>query len=136
MNIQNNNMKPATSQYYVQHPIINKLNPLTCVYVYLMHKKPCTPFMVLIPLSVEKYVFPCCCSATALPLNLTYIWIVPSKLSLGSPPYTNSSCFTFQISCPYSFAQFVGFSANFCGLSYVAWCAQWVPMAVNLDFLD
>jgi hypothetical protein len=24
------------------------------------------------------------------PLNLTYIWIVPSKLSLRSPPYTNS----------------------------------------------
>jgi hypothetical protein len=27
-----------------------------------------------------------------LPLNVTYIWIISSKLSLGSPPYTNSFC--------------------------------------------
>jgi hypothetical protein len=29
-----------------------------------------------------------CIWTPALPLNLTYIWTVPSKLSLGSPPYT------------------------------------------------
>jgi hypothetical protein len=27
MNIQNNYMKPATSKYYVWHPVTNKLNP-------------------------------------------------------------------------------------------------------------
>jgi hypothetical protein len=30
LNIQNNNMKPLTSQYYVWHPIINRLHPLNC----------------------------------------------------------------------------------------------------------
>jgi hypothetical protein len=29
---------------------------------------------------VEKYVFCCSFGATALPLTVTYIWIVPSKL--------------------------------------------------------
>jgi hypothetical protein len=33
--------------------------------------------------------------------------LVPLKLSLGSPPYTNSLCSTFQISCPYSMAYVV-----------------------------
>jgi hypothetical protein len=28
--IQNNDMKPATSQYYVWHAITNKLNPHNC----------------------------------------------------------------------------------------------------------
>jgi hypothetical protein len=32
----------------------------------------------------------------ALPLNLTFIWIFPLKLSLWSPPYTNSLCTMFQ----------------------------------------
>jgi hypothetical protein len=40
----------------------------------------------------------------ALPLNLTHIWIVPSKLSLWSPPSTYYLYSTFQISCPCSVA--------------------------------
>jgi hypothetical protein len=43
MNIQNNNMKPATSQYYVWHPIMNKLNPRNCWYDSLMYKKNPVP---------------------------------------------------------------------------------------------
>jgi hypothetical protein len=60
--------------------------------------------MVLIHLSIEKCVFSCWfgATATALSLNLTYIWRVPSKLSLGSQPCTNPLCSTFQLSCPYS----------------------------------
>jgi hypothetical protein len=33
MNIQNNNMKPATSQYYVWYPITSKINPLNCSHI-------------------------------------------------------------------------------------------------------
>jgi hypothetical protein len=102
MNIQNNYMKPATFQYYVWCPIPNKLNPINCWYDSLMYKKPCTQFMVLIPLSIDKCVFSCWCGATAPPLNLTYIWTVPLKLQLGSPPCTNSLCSMFQILCPHS----------------------------------
>jgi hypothetical protein len=40
----------------------------------------------------------------SLPLNVTYISTVPLKLSLGSPPYTNSLHSIIQISCPYSIA--------------------------------
>jgi hypothetical protein len=61
--------------------------------------------MILILLSVAKCVFSCWFSTTAfpsdLPLDLIYIWIVPSKMSLGSPPYTNSLLSMFQISYPY-----------------------------------
>jgi hypothetical protein len=32
-------MTPATSQYYVRHPITNKLNSLNCLYDSLTHKK-------------------------------------------------------------------------------------------------
>jgi hypothetical protein len=53
--------------------------------------------MILIPLSIEKCVFSCRFGSTALPSGLlhthqivTYISTVPSKLSLGSPLYTNS----------------------------------------------
>jgi hypothetical protein len=38
---------------------------------------------------------------SALPLNLTYIWPVPSKLSLGSTLYTNSLHSRNQILCPF-----------------------------------
>jgi hypothetical protein len=38
----------------------------------------------------------------SLPLNLPYISTVPSKLSLGSPPYVNSLHSIIQISYPYS----------------------------------
>jgi hypothetical protein len=40
----------------------------------------------------------------ALPLNLTYIFTVHSKLSLGSPPYTNSLQSIIKISYLYSIA--------------------------------
>jgi hypothetical protein len=40
----------------------------------------------------------------ALPLNLRYIWTVPSKLSLGSPLYTDFLRPIIHISCPYSIA--------------------------------
>jgi hypothetical protein len=48
------------------------------------HRKMCIPLLVWCHFPP---IWP-----PALPLNLTYIWIVPSKLSLGSPPYTNSLC--------------------------------------------
>jgi hypothetical protein len=38
-NVQNNDMTPATSQYYVWDPITNKLNPLNCWYDSLLYKK-------------------------------------------------------------------------------------------------
>jgi hypothetical protein len=40
MNIQYNNMKPATCQYYVWQPITNKLNPLNCWYDSVLCKNP------------------------------------------------------------------------------------------------
>jgi hypothetical protein len=44
------------------------------------------------------------CGATALPPKLTYIWIVPPKLSLGSLPCTYFVHSMFQIQHPYSVA--------------------------------
>jgi hypothetical protein len=86
MNIQNN-MKPVTSQYYVWHPIINKLNPLNCWYDSLMYERPCTQihgshFPFHRKMCILLLVW-CHCPPIwppALPLNLTYIWIDPSKL--------------------------------------------------------
>jgi hypothetical protein len=96
MNIQNNNMKPTISQYYLWHPNTNKHNSLNYWYDSLIYKRTGTQFLVPIPLSIDKIcnlpLVGCHCPPIwlpALPLNLTYIWIVPSKLSLGSPPYTN-----------------------------------------------
>jgi hypothetical protein len=54
MNIQKKDMKPATSQYYVWHPIANKLNPcnadmiLLCnMYVTNMSVTVFTPYLYL-----------------------------------------------------------------------------------------
>jgi hypothetical protein len=63
-------------------------------------------FMVLIPLFIEKCVFFSWFGA-CLSIKSNYIWILPSKLLLGSLPYTNSLCSTLQISCPYSVSQVI-----------------------------
>jgi hypothetical protein len=47
-----------------------------------------------------------------LPLNLTYISIVPSNLSLGNPPHTNSLHSTIQISSPYSNSRWINDPRN------------------------
>jgi hypothetical protein len=58
-------------------------------------RKMCTPLLVR-----------CHCPPIwpALPPNLTYIWIVPSKMSLGCSSCTKCLRSMCQISCPYSFA--------------------------------
>jgi hypothetical protein len=75
--------------------ITNRLNPLNCWYDSLMHKNPVPnswfsfpfPYKLCIPLLVRCHCPPIW--PPALPLNVAYMWMVPSKLSLGSPPYTN-----------------------------------------------
>jgi hypothetical protein len=110
MNIQNNNMKLVTSQYYVWLPITNKLNPLNHWYDSLMYKKTLYPIHGSHSPFHRKMcilLVQCHCPPIwppTLPLNLTHIWIVPSKLPLGIPPYTNYLCCMCLISCPYSFA--------------------------------
>jgi hypothetical protein len=87
MNVQNNDITPATSQYYVWHPITNKLNPLNCWYdslnaqkkLYLIHDfhSPFHRKMCVLP-PVRHHSPPIW--PPALSLDLTYISTVPSKL--------------------------------------------------------
>jgi hypothetical protein len=95
-------------------PILSLTNStFLSVDTILLHKeKKTVPNSILILLSVEKCVFSHRFGATALPsdflpalpLNLTYISTVLSKLSLGSLPYTNSLLSIIWISCPHSVA--------------------------------
>jgi hypothetical protein len=66
----------------------------------------CSQFMVLILLSIGKCVFFCWFGA-CFPIKSNYIWIVPSKLSLGSLSYTNYLRSILHISSPYSAPQVV-----------------------------
>jgi hypothetical protein len=54
MNIQNDDIEAASSQYYVWHPITNELYPFNCLYDSFMYENSCTQFMILISLSIEK----------------------------------------------------------------------------------
>jgi hypothetical protein len=69
MNIQNDDITPATSQYDVWNPITNELYPLHCWYDSLMYEKACTLFMIFIPSSIEKCIFACWFSATSAPVK-------------------------------------------------------------------
>jgi len=84
MNIQTNNMAPATARDLIWHPITNKLYNLKCWYSFMYCKrKSCPPLVDFNFLSQGRnYNCPlvqCCrCSVwhSVLTLNITYITIV------------------------------------------------------------
>ena len=59
MHIQNNDITPATSQNYVQHPIANKLYCLNSWYYSVVYKKSFSQLMMFVSFSAEKIIIPC-----------------------------------------------------------------------------
>jgi hypothetical protein len=99
MNIQNNDITSASSLYYLLHPITTTLNPLNCWYDSLMQKKKKNMYLIHdshSPFLRKMCILPRVRShhppirPSALLLNLTYIWLAPLPMSLGSLPYTDS----------------------------------------------
>jgi hypothetical protein len=82
MNIQKNNMKPATSQYYVWHPITNKLNRLTADMILLCTKYPVPNSWFLFSFPKKNVYSPA--GVVPLPSHLTSCTPTKSNLYLDS----------------------------------------------------
>jgi hypothetical protein len=109
MNIQNNNMKPATSKYYVWHPIISNSTLLTAD-TNLLCTKTLYPIYGSHSPFHTKCVFPCWCGATVPP-----IWPPALPLHLDSSLETAIREPTLYKLLMFNFPNFMSI---FLGLSY------------------